>query len=197
MDPFIRFLTCFSNDLSEIKMAAFKAVPINSLFGDEKISELGGIYVLNNQSYAAVLWHPNHIACVQCMNLDVLSFNFGGCLMATFTYNHNKYACHIHTDENTDNDRMIDWQNFCVKNRNLISNVKIFKPDSNLIGQNGTTEVWGLITKEGNCYSIGVSVGFDSRGKRYCHLRVIKKMNFYQGIQAQNALAKRYLYYHI
>jgi len=87
---------------------------------------------------------------------------------------------------------MEEWSVFCQQNN--VTNVKIFKPDGNLRQTYRVMDVWGVITKEGNCYSIGVGSLSNLNDKS---LKVIKKMNYYKDFLACNILAKRYKYYYI
>ncbi len=80
-----------------------------------------------------------------------LSFDFSGCLMASFKYKDKHYLSHIAVDDRYDG--RLDFQNFMQQNDIGPNDFNIFKPCTS---DKTCFRSWGLITKAGDCYSIGV-----------------------------------------
>jgi hypothetical protein len=136
-------------------------------------------YLLMKYEVNAVLWskegsaegaicygYANTIYPLQNKNFDAISFSFGGCSMARFTMNGAHYIAHIQSSVSFNEDRRMEWVNF-VKNNPAITINAMFRPncDSNLLSQNRDIQLWGVITKEMNCYSVYV-LCYDSKNKR-------------------------------
>lgn len=95
----------------------------------------------------------NGINYVESQGKDVISFNFTGCLMATYVKGGARRVAHISTG--ADQDCKAAWETIAAAS----SNVKVFKPDDfgDIATVAKTQQGWncyGLITANGDCYSI-------------------------------------------
>lgn len=118
--------------------------------------------VIEGSCLNAVIWMNGYISLYHTpKNQDFISFDFDGCVMASFDIGNEHYAAHIQRGEN---DRTQDWINFLTKRRRDIKNLVMFRPNFQRlrkVRQRLTTPnnawLWGLITPDRNCYSICVS----------------------------------------
>lgn len=92
-------------------------------------------------------------------NYDAISFSFSGCTMVRFVLqNKYHYIAHIHSSTNFNEDMRSDFINFFNNNKDNISIKAMFRPDcddGDMIKIPGL-QLWGVITKELNCYSVYV-----------------------------------------
>lgn len=104
-----------------------------------------------NQPAAVVFWQEGMITTVKTTtNTNIFSFGFDGCAMARYQIKGQVYAAHIHSSYDYRVDCRDKWIDY-VWQQNIIK-LRVFRPD---IPKNAD-DCWGLISKEGNCYSIGV-----------------------------------------
>lgn len=121
---------------------------------------------LSGRPVVAVLWLEGRIATWRLnAGQDVFSFMFSGCAMARYTLEGVRYAAHIHSCSDPGKDRRDDWVDYV--NRNQIVSLRMFRPDLPVpyknYSKNRSDDCWGLISKEGNCYSIAVRCLSDDR----------------------------------
>lgn len=145
---------CDSIELSQSYMshAAFSIV-------SDSLVERGMSLSLSGRQVAAVLWLEGRIATWRLNGgQDVFSFMFSGCAMARYTFKGVRYAAHIHSCSDPGKDCRDDWVDYV--NRNNIVSLRMFRPDPSVplvaSAANRSDDCWGLISKEGNCYSIAV-----------------------------------------
>lgn len=111
---------------------------------------------LGNQGGVAYRYLPfakNGINCVSQQGVDVISYNFTGCLMGVFKHNDGVVkVCHVSTGHGQD--CKDEWQNV----KAVSSNVFEFRP-SDFIEANGQAfdGCYGLITNDLRTYSITVA----------------------------------------
>ncbi|MCA1764263.1 MAG: hypothetical protein ABR574_13685 [Cryomorphaceae bacterium] len=93
----------------------------------------------------------NGINWVESTGVDVISYNFTGCLMASFTYEGVRRVCHVSTG--TGQDCKEEWERI----KSLSTNVFEFRP-SDFIDTKGASlnGCYGLITADLRTYSITV-----------------------------------------
>lgn len=90
---------------------------------------------------------------------DIISFDFGGCVMAHFLLKGSCYAAHIHNAEKIcmQKDRRIDWAQFVKQQQ--IRDITMFQPGAEQFRRNGPgrgVAIWGIITASQQCYSVYV-----------------------------------------
>ena len=104
-----------------------------------------------NQPAAAVFWQEGMITTVKTTtNTNIFSFEFGGCAMARYRIKGQVYAAHIHSSNDYKVDCRDKWIDY-IRQQSIIP-LRIFRPDY----FEDADDSWGLISEEGNCYSIGV-----------------------------------------
>lgn len=114
-------------------------------------------YSVNGHSLDAVLWSNGCITLAESYN-DVISFSFGGCVMANFIMNFRLYTAHIHNaDMNHPNeDARMNWMQY-VKSNN-IDIQSMFRPGNEsfdiLNKINSEVKIWGVCTSLGKKYSL-------------------------------------------
>jgi len=121
-------------------------------------------FTKDSTTYRYLPFVPNGINCCPRDGLEVISYNFTGCILATFTDKDNiPKVCHVSTSTNADCDCKELW----VSIQKTMTNVVNFKP-SDFIPEpkdlKGASLVgcYGLITLEGDCYAITVVQKNDS-----------------------------------
>lgn len=103
------------------------------------------------QQAAAVFWSEGKISTIKTtVNTNIFSFEFSGCAMARYKIGKQEYAAHIHSSRSADIDCRNEWIDY-VSQQNIIS-LRMFAPQT----LQTVDYCWGLISKEGHCYSIGV-----------------------------------------
>jgi hypothetical protein len=104
----------------------------------------------------------NGINYVDAQGKDVISFNFTGCIMATYTPNGgSRRVCHVSTG--SQQDCKAEWD----KIKQSSKNVKEFKPsdaiDPKMLAGKALKGCYGIITSDDRCFA--VVVGVDNKGK--------------------------------
>lgn len=141
-------------------------------------------------SYAAVIYERSKISVFPLKRFeDVISFDFSGCYMATFTYSGQRYGAHIAMDGKQG---IKEYWNNMVR-RGIIKDCLLYNPAEPfpLSGKS----FWGLITYDGDCYSIDCSEQcrrlYDAnKGKYYFDstisrsIAVVRKVNPLSGLCA-------------
>lgn len=145
------------------------------------------------RNVSAVFWSygctTQHVA----IHADMLSFEFSGCSMAAYTKQGVRYAVHVGASDpgHYYDDSRIKFARFYNANRNSLTTLRVFKPyaASYLTRQ---MQVWGAITREGNCYTVIMQDMTDCRnnGREFFKLhaiwqhRVSSDPAFYQRIMS-------------
>ena len=148
---------------------------INNIYRQEN-----GHYYVNNSPFHSVLWMENHISenIITEIFDSAISFNFGGCYMALhMDFLQNNYiVSHIHTGNN---DQKSNWKKYLIENK--CNNICLFKPYFNdiekltqIYGDNTPNHTWGVIDKQGGCYTINVNKSTGDMG--YKVIRVIQHL---------------------
>lgn len=126
---------------------------------------------LGSKDVTVVLWHEGLIT-LQPMSseTDALSFEFSGCTMARFLLKGVYYTAHIHTSDEIHylNDCKDEWIDYVWQQG--ITVLTMFRPDYLRLPNN--EECWGLISQEGNCYTIGVEL-LQDRSNRFFKINSI------------------------
>ena len=126
------------------------------LYGlDRTINHRVSLFTNKNIQLSAVKWKEGFITLYES-KYDAISFEFMGCLMARFRFKDKYYVAHIHCSHNFELDRRKEWSLFMQTYKPYISDLKIFKPGY-FLGNDYSGEVWGVITRNGRCFSICVS----------------------------------------
>ena len=100
--------------------------------------------------YSYVLYEKKRLTVGRFLFQIGLSFNFSGCLMASFKYKGYEYISHIPVDGSNCRQQ---FQEFIYNNCFNPGDFNIFKPFFEPL----CCSYWGLITKTGKCYSIGIN----------------------------------------
>jgi hypothetical protein len=102
----------------------------------------------------------NGINYVESNGMDVISFNFTGCIMAVYTKGGSRRVCHVSTG--SQQDCKGEWEKIKAASKD----VKEFKPsdaiDSKKLGGAALKGCYGIITAEGKCFAVVVA---DKGGK--------------------------------
>ena len=105
---------------------------------------------LNNIRVTSVLWERGKITIYPIYDFeDALSFQFSGCIMAKFKFHNQYYVAHIHVTKDADDTRK-QWTDL-IRNTLGLSEITMFKPSEGVYA----CEILGVITNNGDCYSIG------------------------------------------
>ncbi len=125
--------------------------------------DIGGLVLINQVPVESVIWVENHVSVYKLQkNLDIVSFNFDGCVMAYFEMSYGqKYAAHIHMPT-----CKIAWNKYIEPFRNQISKLIMFRPDFNKrrhimkINRNQYDDIQliGIIDTYLNCYSVCIGL---------------------------------------
>lgn len=90
---------------------------------------------------------------------DVISFEFGGCVMAYFQWYNKTFAAHIHNAEASawGCDQRYNWGDFVRKES--VRALNMFQPGSDALEHLARVQpfgvcIWGVITADRSCYSI-------------------------------------------
>lgn len=160
-DDFIRFLKdhkrslTFSTDgVNQVSFSGFKQTYSVRNFANQ-IGERGGCMFLSGYELDTVIWVSNFITTQPVRaNMDVISFDFGGCSMAMYFDGSQWTAAHIHSGPVFNYDCRRKWIEYMIAHPE-ITQLRMFKPDySFCTGAN--LYKWGVITKEGHCYTVFV-----------------------------------------
>ena len=138
---------------------------IKATYFDErnKVCNRGDCITIEGYNLNAVIWAPNCISLYHTQkHLDFISFDFNGCVMASFDMDTEHYAAHI---QKGGSDCTRHWINFFEENKTVIKILVMFRPDSRRIDEISVQPsdgvwLWGLITPNRECYSIYVSGKF-------------------------------------
>ena len=120
----------------------------------------GDCITIEGYNLNAVIWLPDRISLYHTQkHLDFISFDFSGCVMASFDMGTEHYAAHIQRGES---DCTRHWINFFEENKTVIKNLVMFRPAFRRINEISVQPsdgvwLWGLITPNRECYSIYVS----------------------------------------
>lgn len=121
--------------------------------GENGTGTLCQLGLLPNLTYGAkyLPFAKNGINWIEPTGLDVISYNFTGCIMAAFTYQGIRRICHVSTGDGQD--CMAEWERI----KKLSTNVFEFRP-SDFIDTKGGAFVgcYGLITADLKTYSITI-----------------------------------------
>lgn len=124
---------------------------------------LGGKISINNIYAESVIWNENKVSVYALVNhLDIVSFNFCGCVMAYFKMSYGKrYAAHIHMPT-----CKMAWNKYIEPFRDQISELVMFRPDfherEQIMRVNrklyGDVQLMGVIDTNLNCYSVCIGL---------------------------------------
>lgn len=141
----------------------FDTFRCNSRIDKDLYFGLGGLISVNQLPVESVIWAENHVSVYKLYkNLDIISFNFDGCIMAYFEMsNGQKYAAHIHMPTC----KMI-WNKYIKPFREQISKLIMFRPD--FYGRRQSLQVhrtlyddvqlMGIIDTKLCCYSVCIGL---------------------------------------
>ena len=113
---------------------------------------------------------PNGINYVDSQGLDVISFNFSGCIMAVYEFNGSRRVCHVSTG--VGQDCKLEWDRI----KGLSQNARQFLPHEGIELVPHYSGCYGLITACGNAYSVIVSMNLKSGSSKYL-VADVKKMS--------------------
>lgn len=132
---------------------------------EKHICEYGGTVFISDYELDTVIWGSNFIT-LQTIGTgrDAISFDFCGCVMAAYLIDGIWTAAHIHCGPTFDYDRKRTWIRYYLSRQKAISQLKMFQPDYRFYRGKGIL-TWGVITKEGRCYSVYVEP--KDGGKRF------------------------------
>lgn len=117
----------------------------------------GHRYSVGGHPLDAVIWWNTCITIIESYN-DVVSFGFGGCVMANFIMNGKLYAAHIHNADkhHPKEDERTNWIQYVKANRIKIQSM--FRPANEsldiLKSIRGSVHIWGVCTPLGKNYSL-------------------------------------------
>lgn len=181
MDEFIEFLIAHKKCL-DLSFAPFAfgmlAVARGRVLSDaERTCSYGARIKINGRSVDSVFWSEERIAFYPLGLLsDSISFEFSGCVMGVFRQNMRWYATHIYAAPagSSEKDCKRAWIDYV--HAHSISHMTLFRPDYKNTGLDRETYMlWGVITKERNCYSVFVTPHpRDTDGTKY-KLQYIRK----------------------
>ncbi|MDZ7582713.1 MAG: hypothetical protein U5R30_19550 [Deltaproteobacteria bacterium] len=117
--------------------------------------------------YLYLPFRPNGINYCESRDMDVISYPFTGCIMATFTQERVRKVCHVSTGDGQD--CKAEWENI----KKTASNVMEFKPSDFYVRPHNIAleGIYGLITPDSKCYAITIVRDKDKRfvaGVREC-----------------------------
>ena len=128
---------------------------LHSIDQEKRIYMYGHKYSINGHPLDAVIWWNGCITMIKSYN-DVVSFNFGGCVMANFFMNGDLYVAHIHNADNQREDERINWIKY-VKTNNVVIQ-SMFCPGNEsfdiLYNIGSHVNIWGVCTPLGKTYSL-------------------------------------------
>ena len=116
----------------------------------------GGQFLYEDIPYSYVTYYQGEISIAPFNCKYAMSFNFSGCLMASFKLSGREYVCHIASDDF--GKRKNNFCNFLKSNHISAGDFTIFKPKLKIKKNSKIGKVHALISKEGKCYSIGCSI---------------------------------------
>lgn len=134
---------------------------------ERSITKRMSLFTNKNLQLSAVKWLNGCISLYES-KYDAISFQFQGCLMARFRFKDKYYVAHIHCSRDFRLDRRKEWSIFIQTYKSYISDLKIFKPGF-FLGNDYSGDVWGVITRNGRCFTLCVSY---SRGDEW-HLESV------------------------
>lgn len=137
---------------------------------DDRIYVRGGKMTLSDYELDTVIW-AEHCITVRSLRAgkDVVSFDFSGCSMAVFLDKGIYYAAHIHSSTDPGSDRKCAW----IRMMNAYPGTTplwMFRPDFKCKTYEHHA-LWGLITKERNCYSVYVKC-LNKEGTKFAVLHI-------------------------
>lgn len=104
--------------------------------------------------FKAVMWCPTPNIYISEIDADkdTISFNFQGCLMARYQNTESMYIAHIHRDNTPENDTTtLFCQNAAAPNWVVQT---IFRPNCDAADDKLKDTCWGVISQNGECYTI-------------------------------------------
>lgn len=141
---------------------------------DSHIFFKGGEFTTQSMmKISTVNWMFNEITIWPMGNLDALSFEFSGCVMAAFQWRGSWYSAHIQMGGEFP--RWREWGRFISDIRTQITNLIMFRPDSteqdNIARKYGIRDkedvrIVGLITTEKECFTLFLTP-LDKTEKRF------------------------------
>lgn len=145
-----------------------------------KVCYRGDQIQIEGHSLNAVIWTEKCISLYRTQkSQDFISFDFSGCVMATFDIEDDHYGAHIQQGNYDCTQEWIDFVNKNPKMKNLV----MFRPDTDKrcqevrsVNENDDTQyawLWGVITPQRECYSICVAGTF--QGEPNYSLRFIEQ----------------------
>jgi len=133
--------------------------------------------------YRYLPFAPNGINYCAAAGVDVISGNFTGCIMATFTDSEGRNICHVSTGNSMDCKQ--EWAR--IQEKFKFKGVRNFKPDSGIPADlKGKALDWcyGLITSDSKCYAITTTV--EKNGKRVVF--AVKRVDPIQVVQGPDRM---------
>lgn len=131
-----------------------------SAWKDDRFEIAGGQFQYEGIPYSYVAYYQGKISIAPFNCEYAMSFNFSGCLMASFKIRGQEYVCHITSDHICN--RKKDFYDFLIRERIIANDFTIFKPQFETKKDSKIGYVCGLISKERGrekkCYSIGCSI---------------------------------------
>lgn len=117
---------------------------------------------------------PNAISAVSSEGMDVISYNFTGCLMAVFNARDGRrMVCHVSTGAGQ------DCKSAWAEIRRTSTNIFQFRPSDHIEPMGGSfSGCYGLITNDLQSLAITVVGSRDGRSRS---ISAIKKMRLFQG----------------
>lgn len=117
---------------------------------------------------------PNAISAVNSEGLDVISYNFTGCLMSVFSgLNGRRLVCHVSTGEGQ------DCKDAWSQIRGASANVFEFRPSEYIETMGGSfSGCYGLITTDYQALAITVVRSHDGQSRS---ISAVKKMRVWKG----------------
>lgn len=130
---------------------------IQEIDNSKRIAIYGHRYSINGYPLDAVIWQNAYITMIESYN-DVVSFGFGGCVMANFYLNNRFYTAHIHNADiyHQHEDGRINWIQYVKSNGIKINSM--FRPANesfNILTKiRSSVCIWGVCTPMGKNYSL-------------------------------------------
>lgn len=124
---------------------------------NKRVAIYGHRYSINGYPLDAVIWSNAYITMIESYN-DVVSFEFGGCVMANFFKDYRLYTAHIHNADisHPNEDARINWIEYVKSNGIKINNM--FRPANesfNILNKvKSSVSIWGVCTPMGKNYSL-------------------------------------------
>lgn len=114
---------------------------------------------INNCTYSAVLYKPGCISIVKALSIDVISYDFSGCYMASFKAGTERFVAHIAYGDMWGYQAAKKWNELI--NNKIIRDVRIFNPAHSMDRARGIyNQVWGIISSKEEFYALSVYVDF-------------------------------------